>query len=53
VRKWPPTPLGELIKEKAARREGLREQPRKSVQARQRRRQRRGRQGRLTRRSDP
>ena len=40
VRKWPPARLGELIKHKAARREGLRQEPRKSVQARQRRRQR-------------
>jgi hypothetical protein len=48
VRKWPPTPLGELIKEKAERREVLRDQPRKSVQARQRRRQRRSRPARPT-----
>jgi hypothetical protein len=40
VRKWPPARLGELIKQKVARRERLQQEPRKPVQARQRRRQR-------------
>jgi hypothetical protein len=53
VRKCPPIRLGELIAMKAERRAGLREEPRKSWQARLRRQQRRGRPGRPTPQPDP
>jgi hypothetical protein len=38
VRKWPPARLGELIQQKVARREHLRQEPRRSTEARERRR---------------
>jgi hypothetical protein len=45
VRKWPPARLGDLVRGKLARREQLRESPRKSPEARERRRRRRRRPG--------
>jgi hypothetical protein len=42
VRKWPVPALGEAIAKHRERRAGLREQPRKSAEARARRRRRRG-----------